>query len=120
MDLSTLFQTKRRNGASDEDNIMIFFFYSREIEPGTVYRVLNGHRNAGKSVVMHQVQEDMLWCYENRPVTYRVNRKGDRVIDFDPACITSPYSPDYLEETNEIPLQDEGWGAAYRRKYVRN
>lgn len=99
---------------------MIFFFYSKEFEPGTVCHVLNGYRNAGKSVVVHQVQEGMLWCYENRPVTYRVNRKGERVIDYDPACVTTPYSPDELEITKDIPFQNDGWGAAYRRKYFRN
>ncbi|MGF6356143.1 hypothetical protein ABIE27_004058 [Paenibacillus sp. 4624] len=91
---------------------MFFFFF--EIKRGTVCRVISG-RDEGKLVVAHQVHFEMLWCYENKPVKYRINRKGEQVIEFDPACVTMPYSPDELEVTNEIPLQDGGWGLTYRR-----
>ncbi|MGG1673300.1 hypothetical protein ACIFOE_22215 [Paenibacillus sp. NRS-1783] len=78
-----------------------------------VCRVQDG-RHEGKTVVVHQIIHRMIWCYDNRPVKYRINRKGEKVIEFDPACILSLYSPESLEVTNEIPLQDGGWGASYR------
>lgn len=94
---------------------MVFlFFYFEEFKPGIVCRLKNGI-DKGKMVVVQQIQDDMLWCYDNRPVKYRTNRKGQKVIDFDPACVTAPYSPSSLEITNEIPLQDGGWGASYRK-----
>ncbi|KEQ25556.1 hypothetical protein ET33_02210 [Paenibacillus tyrfis] len=73
----------------------------------------------GKQVVVHQITDGALWCYENKPVRYRVNKRGDRVIDFDPACILSPYSPENLIVTDDIPLQDGGWGAKYRHERRR-
>ncbi|MOA48737.1 hypothetical protein D3C78_1715230 [compost metagenome] len=76
-------------------------------------------RDEGKKVVVHQIVGNALWCYENRPVKYRINRNGDKVIEFDPACVMSPYSPNNLEITNEVPVQTDGWGESYRRKYVR-
>lgn len=90
------------------------FFYFEEFQPGMVCRLKRG-MDKGKMVVVHKVQEDMLWCYDNRPVKYRTNRRGEKVVEFDPACVMSPYSADNLEITNEIPLQDGGWGASYRR-----
>ncbi|WP_144940155.1 hypothetical protein [Paenibacillus sp. 32O-W] len=97
--------------------VMFFFFFDDDrvkYQPGTVCRVVG--RDEGKTVVIHQISEDTLWCYENRPVRHRINRQGVKVIDFDPACILSPYGYDVLEITNEIPLQTDGWGAKYRRQ----
>ncbi len=70
-------------------------------------------------IVVHQVTSDMLWCYDNKPVKYKTNRNGDKVIEFDPACFMSPYSAEDLEITNDIPLQDGGWGATYRNSKCR-
>lgn len=80
-----------------------------------VCRVVRG-RDEGKKVVIHQIHEEMLWCYDNRHVEYRTNRNGDKVIDFDPACVMSPYSPENLEITDEVPVQDGCWGALYCRR----
>lgn len=98
---------------------MFFFFFLDEsrLKPGTVCRVLG--RDEGKTVVVHKVYSLpdglSLWCYENRPVRYRINRSGDKVVDFDPACILSPYRIEDLVITDEVPVQDGGWGASYRR-----
>lgn len=103
-------------------SMMFFFFFfdsAKELfKPGTVCRI-KGQKDNEPSVVVHQVYTlpdgISLWCYQNRPVTYKLNRKKQKVIDFDPACIMSPYSPEDLIITNEPVLQDGGWGASYRR-----
>jgi hypothetical protein len=94
---------------------MFFFFGDERYKPGTVCRVISG-RSEGKKVVIHQVLSESIWCYDNRPVTHRINRRGERVIEFDPACVMSPYSISELEITNDIPVQEDGWGAKYRRE----
>lgn len=96
---------------------MFFFIFDNEwYKPGTVCLVTSS-RNEGKKVVIDKVHSDSrFWCYDNRPVTHRINRSGQRVIDFDPACVTSSYGIDELEITNDIPLQSDGWGAKYRRE----
>lgn len=45
-------------------------------------------------------------AYEDKPVRYRINRRGDRVVDFDPTCIRSFYSVDQLKllDNNENNL----------------
>ncbi|RXZ84610.1 hypothetical protein EBB07_00920 [Paenibacillaceae bacterium] len=99
-----------------------FFFEIEEIQPGTVCRVKEGvwRRTPGLLVVVeNKAGENSYWAYENRPVRHRINRKGDRVLDFDPACCQTIYSHDDLEVTNEIPLQVDGWGAEYRWKRLR-
>lgn len=94
----------------------MFLFFFDGFKRGMVCRVVHSrHGDDGKKVVIHQINGDMFWCYENRPVSYRTNRKGEKVIDFDPACFLTPYSSDALETTNDIPLQTDGWGAVYRR-----
>ena len=37
-----------------------------------------------------------VWAHEDKPVTYRTNRAGRRVVDHDPRCIQSIYSFDDL------------------------
>lgn len=69
--------------------------------------------------MVDKVDEDMLWCYENKPVTRRLNSRGKSVIDVDPACFTTLYKREMLDITNEIPKQDDGWGAEYRNKRLR-
>ncbi|MNO15497.1 hypothetical protein D3C76_51630 [compost metagenome] len=95
---------------------MFFFFGTDRYKPGTVCRVTSVRRGIDKKVVIHQVLGESFWCYDNRPVTHRINRSGKRIIDFDPACVLTPYNVDELEVTNDIPLQDDGWGAKYRRE----
>ncbi|MEK3824447.1 hypothetical protein [Paenibacillus sp. FSL K6-1558] len=90
------------------------FFYFEEFKPGMVCRVVGSPDN--KMVVVHKVFEDMLWCYDNRPVEYKLNSKKQRVIAFDPACVMSPYPASCLEITPLIPMQEDGWGASYRHK----
>ncbi|MDM5278819.1 hypothetical protein QUF95_15580 [Paenibacillus silvae] len=93
---------------------MVFlFFYFEEFKRGMVCRVNRG-LNEGLTVVVDKVDEDMLWCYENKPVTHRLNSRGKWVIDVDPACFTSLYKRDMLNITNQVPKQTDGWGASYR------
>ncbi|GBF73077.1 hypothetical protein PA598K_01362 [Paenibacillus sp. 598K] len=98
---------------------MFFFFFFEEeaIKPGTVCRVKCrfGISPDKLVVVDKQAGGDSYWAYDNRPVRYRINRKGVRVVESDPACIQTIYSAEDLEPTNEIPLQEDGWGAKYRR-----
>lgn len=47
-------------------------------------------------------------AYEDKPVRYRINRRGDRVVDFDPTCIRTFYSVDQLRllDNNENNLDE--------------
>ena len=95
-----------------------FVIFYDDIEPGTVCRAKCrlGISPDKMVVVDKKAGEDSYWAYDNRPVRYRINRKGVRVVESDPACIQTIYSAEYLEPTNDIPLQEDGWGAKYRRE----
>ncbi|KUP24903.1 hypothetical protein AWJ19_03175 [Paenibacillus sp. DMB5] len=103
----------------------MFFFFAEtaQFRRGLVCRVTTGSSTDKMVVVQHVSVSDgetTLWCYENKPVTRRINHKGISVIDFDPACVTSPFSPRFLEITDELPLQNDGWGARYRREALKS
>jgi hypothetical protein len=55
-------------------------------------------RKLGKVVVLTHVDHELGACfaYNDEPVTYRLNRKGRKIIDHDPSCIQSVYSLDDL------------------------
>lgn len=59
-------------------------------------------KNLGKVVVVAKVNEetDSVWVHDDRPVTFKKNRKGRRVVDFDPRCIQTVYSMEALRPLN--------------------
>lgn len=56
----------------------------------------------GKVVVLTKVDHQLgsAFAYNDDPVTYKVNRKGRKVIDHDPACIQTVY---LLDELKPLP-----------------
>lgn len=69
---------------------------------GGVYRIASVHHPVfanlvGREVVAVKISGGSVWCSENKPVTYRTNRLGMRVLDHDPRCCMSLYSPEQLE-----------------------
>nr|BCU00952.1 hypothetical protein [uncultured bacterium] len=55
-------------------------------------------RDIGKRVVITKVNLEFrsVWAHEDKPVTYRTNRNGRRVVDHDPRCIESVYGFEQL------------------------
>lgn len=51
----------------------------------------------GRVVVVAKVNDRSVWAYDDKPVTYRTNRLGRRVVDSDPKCIQTLYGFDELE-----------------------
>lgn len=60
----------------------------------------------GRVVVVVKVNPEFnsVWAHDDKPVTYRTNRAGRRVIDHDPRCIQSIYSLDQLRLLPAGPL----------------
>ena len=54
--------------------------------------------SSGKRVIIVKVHPDtrQVWAHDDRPVTYKTNRAGRRVVDSDPSCIQSIYGFDQL------------------------
>lgn len=52
----------------------------------------------GKVVVIAKVypKEGCVFAYDDKPITYKTNRKGRRVVDHDPSCIQTVYCIDAL------------------------
>lgn len=86
---------------------MFFFFYDSEFRRGQVCEIIkNDPRREtmpklfpdriGKRVVIDEVMDNHLWCYDDKPVQYRINNKGRKVVEFDPSCVTTPYRCDEL------------------------
>lgn len=52
----------------------------------------------GERVVIAQVSpgDPWVWAYDAKPATYRLNRNGKRVCEFDPRCVQSVYHKDSL------------------------
>ncbi|CAE6823659.1 Protein KlcB [Paraburkholderia aspalathi] len=67
------------------------------------YRVTRVHhpcfsRDVGKVVIADRFAgRGMVWAHDDKPITYRTNRNGRRVVDFDPSCVQSLYNVDDLE-----------------------
>ncbi|MBR8087077.1 klcB [Burkholderia vietnamiensis] len=67
------------------------------------YRVTRVHhpvfeRDVGKVVIVDRFAGlGMVWAHDDKPVTYRTNRAGRRVVAFDPTCVQSLYHMDDLE-----------------------
>ncbi|PCO29955.1 klcB, partial [Escherichia coli] len=51
-----------------------------------------------KRIIIVKVHPDtrQVWAHDDRPVTYKTNRAGRRVVDSDPSCIQSIYGFDQL------------------------
>lgn len=71
--------------------------------PGVRCEVVSVHHPCfshyiGKRIIITKVHPDtrQVWAHEDKPVTYRTNRAGRRVVDHDPRCIQSIYSFDDL------------------------
>ncbi|ASS66392.1 MULTISPECIES: hypothetical protein [unclassified Paenibacillus] len=99
---------------------MFFLFTNDEIKPGSLCEFIrNDPRHAtmpnlypdriGMRVVVVSVQGEWAWCYDDRPVTYRINRRGQRVVDFDPRGNTTPYQVDELSVLEAVPVSKRSW-----------
>lgn len=74
----------------------------RAFYPGLVCKITSVHHpvftdQVGERVVIVRTTDGMAWVHDDKPVTYRVNRNGNRVVDRDPRSILSSYSFDRLE-----------------------
>jgi hypothetical protein len=52
-----------------------------------------------KVVFVDKGISEYVWCHDYKSVTHRINNAGRRVVEHDPACITSPYRIDDLRPT---------------------
>jgi hypothetical protein len=87
----------------------MFFFFERDrddesISVGAKCKIVAVHMplfsdSLGRRVVIAEVDRKMrmVWAYDDKPIRYKLNRQGTRVIDFNPRCILSCYSFDQLE-----------------------
>lgn len=73
-------------------------------EPGQRYRIVKVHhacfeKSIGKIVVIAKVFPGgrSVFAHDDRPVTYRRNRNGRMVVDYDPRCVQTVYGMDSLE-----------------------
>lgn len=86
-----------------------FFFGNSEFKKGQLCEIIqNDPRHytmpklfkdrIGEQVIISAVQDNshFVWAYEAKPIRYRINRLGNRVVDFDPRCVTTPYNKDDL------------------------
>ena len=74
-----------------------------EFKPGQRCEIVSVHhpvfdRYIGKRIIIVKVHPDtrQVWAHDDRPVTYKTNRAGRRVVDSDPSCIQSIYGFDQL------------------------
>ncbi|GIO33104.1 hypothetical protein J2TS6_42450 [Paenibacillus albilobatus] len=63
----------------------------------------------GERVVIDKIDGDYLWCYDDVPVKYRINRNGKKTIDSDPRCVTSLYHYSQLKRIEAIPRSKISW-----------
>jgi len=73
------------------------------IVPGARCQIVSVHHSAmrhylGRVIVVVKVNPDFgsVWAHDDKPVTYRTNRFGRRVIASDPRCIQSIYGFEQL------------------------
>lgn len=73
------------------------------LRPGLRCQVVSIHHPAlrkevGKRIVITKVNPEFrsVWAHEDKPVTYRTNRQGKRVVDHDPRCIEALYGFDQI------------------------
>jgi hypothetical protein len=72
-----------------------------ELYIGAPCRIVRTHRmfshDIGRRVVVVSLTSQMAWVYDDKPVTYRINHQGKRVIEHDPRCIQTLHSIEDLE-----------------------
>lgn len=75
----------------------------KDIRPGSRCRIIRVHHpcfnhRLGQAVIVVSIfDENNVLVYDDKPFTYRINRKGERVVDRDPRCIREFIGPDELE-----------------------
>jgi len=71
---------------------MFFFFSSlQDFHPGTVCEVITSSRT-GQMVIVREVRV-CIWAHEAKPLRTKINSRGREVVEYDPACVTSPFAP---------------------------
>lgn len=80
--------------------------------PGQRCRIVGVHHavfagDIGKQVVVLKVCPEfrLVWAHDDKPLTYRFNRQGRKVVASDPRCIQSLYGIQYLRPVRAWP-----WG----------
>lgn len=48
----------------------------------------------GQRIVITKLMDDYVWAHDDKPVAYRINRFGRRVVEFDPRGVESLYRID--------------------------
>jgi len=78
-----------------------------QIVPGSRCQIVSVHHRCfsyllGRVVVVVKVNPEFnsVWAHDDKPLTYRTNKHGRRVVDHDPRCVQSLYS---LEELRLLP-----------------
>jgi hypothetical protein len=71
--------------------------------PGTRCEIVSAHhscfaKDVGKVVIVTKANPDFrsVFAHDDKPVTYRINRNGRRVVVSDPSCIQTIYSMEAL------------------------
>jgi hypothetical protein len=54
-------------------------------------------RELGNVVIISKISETCVYVYDDRPIRYRINRRGKKVIASDPKCVQSLYRYDQLQ-----------------------
>jgi hypothetical protein len=74
-----------------------------DFRPGVRCKIVSVHHSCfssdvGKVIIVTKVSADsrQVWAHDDKPVTYKINRTGRRVVDSDPHCIQSIYGMDSL------------------------
>lgn len=74
---------------------------SAALEPGRRCEVVTSRfpADVGKLIVVTRVNRDCgsVWGYDDKPIRYRTNRNGRRVVDYDPRCIETIYRFEQLK-----------------------
>ena len=60
-------------------------------------------KEIGKQIIITRVSQDtrQVSAHDDKPLRYRINRNGHRVIDYDPRCIQTIYGFDNLRILNK-------------------
>lgn len=63
----------------------------------------------GKRIVVTRVNLEFrsVWAHDDKPIRYRINRNGRKVVDYDPRCIETGYGFDQLKVLNNQENKNE-------------
>lgn len=74
-----------------------------DFRPGVRCEIVSVHhpcfaKDIGKIIVVKKVSPDtcQVWAHDDKPVTYKINRNGRRVVDSDPQCVQTIYGMEAL------------------------